>query len=123
MIALLCVAGAGALGAPARLLLDQWVNARTEDRFPYGTMAVNVSGSLVLGLVTGLALYQGLGHLPQTAIGTGFCGAYTTFSTFSYETVQLVEEGTPAAAVRNVAGSLVLGLLAAGAGLGLAAIV
>lgn len=122
MITLLCVAGAGAVGAPARFVLDLWVSSRTEDRFPYGTLVINVTGSLVLGLVTGLALYHGLGALPKAVVGTGFCGAYTTFSTFSYETVELLAEGTLEAAVRNVAASLVLGLLAAGTGLGLAAV-
>lgn len=123
MIALLGVAVAGAVGAPTRFALDQWVRSRTGGLFPWGTFLINVTGSLVLGVVAGLALYHGLGRLPATVIGTGFCGAYTTFSTFSFETVRLVEEGRLEAAVRNAAGSLVLGLAAAAAGLALAALV
>jgi CrcB protein len=127
VIEVLAVAGAGAVGAPSRLLLDQWVTARTaartRARLPWGTFVVNLSGAFVLGLVTGLGLYDGLAQLPKTMLGAGFCGAYTTFSTFSYETVRLVEDGAVAAAVANVAGSLVVGLLAAAAGLALAVVV
>jgi CrcB protein len=101
--------------------LDQWVSSRAAGSFPWGTFVVNTTGAFLLGLISGLALYDGLGHLPATVVGVGFCGAYTTFSTFSYETVHLIEEGTLEAAARNVAGSLVLGLLAAAAGLALAA--
>jgi CrcB protein len=91
--------------------------------FPWGTFVVNLSGAFVLGLVTGLGLYHhGLGSVPKAVLGAGFCGAYTTFSTFSYETVRLVEEGALGAAAANLAGSLLLGLLAAAAGLALAAI-
>jgi CrcB protein len=73
-------------------------------------------------LVTGLALYHGLGKLPRAVVGTGFCGAYTTFSTFSYETVKLIEESEIKNAVLNLTASVVLGLLAAGAGIALASI-
>lgn len=121
MITLLVVAAAGAIGAPTRYVLDQLVNRRTKDRYPWGTFVINSTGAFLLGLVTGLALYDGFGKLPAALVGAGFCGAYTTFSTFSYETLQLLEEGTMVAAVRNVVGSLVVGLLAAGAGLALAA--
>jgi CrcB protein len=117
---LLLVAVAGAIGAPCRLLLDQWVTTARGGRFPLGTWLVNLSGSLLLGFVTGLALYQGLGHLPKAFVGTGFCGAYTTFSTFSFETVHLAEEGAVSAAAVYLVASLVVGLAAAGAGLALA---
>lgn len=120
MIALLEVGAGGLIGAPARLILDQVVSSRTRGAFPWGTYVINVTGALVLGLVTGLVLYHGLGHVPSAVIGTGFCGAYTTFSTFSWETVRLMEEGTPAAALWNIAGSLLAGLLAAAAGMALA---
>lgn len=121
MIALLGVAAGGVVGAPTRYALDQWVNSRTEGLFPWGTFLINATGAFLLGFISGLALYDGLGHLPVAVVGTGFCGAYTTFSTFSYETVRLIEEGTVEAAVRNMAGSLVLGLAAAAAGIALAA--
>ena len=107
---LLLVALGGALGAPARYLADRWVSART-DGFPWGTIAVNVVGSLLLGVLAAAASPSLL-----TLGGTGFCGALTTFSTFSYETVRLVEEGRSRAAVVNVALSLLVGLAACAAG-------
>ena len=82
---------------------------------------INVVGSLLLGAVTGLALYHGLGPIPKAAIGVGFCGAFTTFSTFSYETIRLVETGSVGAAIGNVAGSILAGLAAAAIGLALMA--
>jgi fluoride exporter len=119
LIAALLVAGA--IGAPTRYLVDGFVQDRVRGVFPWGTFVINVSGSLLLGFVTGLALYHGLGDLPQTAIGTGFCGAYTTFSTFSYETVRLLEEGSVGLAAGNAFGSVIAGLAAAAAGLAIAA--
>ena len=88
--------------------------------FPVGTLAVNLSGTLMLGLLTGLAAHHGLSARALTVLGTGLLGAYTTFSTFSWETVRLLEDGAVAEAALNVAGSLALGLVAAAAGLGLA---
>ncbi len=111
------VAAAGALGAPARYLADAYVQERAPGAFPLGTFAINVTGSLLLGVITGLALYHGLGTLPKASVGTGFCGAYTTFSTFSYETVRLVEDGSLFEAGLNVGASLVVGLAAAAIGL------
>jgi len=112
---------AGAIGAVSRYVVDDLVKTRFAGRFPWGTVVINVTGSFVLGVVTGLALYHGLGLLPKTAIGVGFCGAYTTFSTFSYETIQLVETGAIGPAVGNALGSVVLGLAAAGIALALTA--
>jgi CrcB protein len=122
MIGLVEVGAGGLVGAPARYVVDQLVSARTRSVFPWGTFVINATGAFVLGLVSGLVAYQGMGHIPATVLGTGFCGAYTTFSTFSYENVRLVEEGDTAAALRYLGGSLALGLLAAAAGLGLAAV-
>jgi CrcB protein len=113
-VAFLVAAG---LGAPARYLVDAWVRARAGHESPWGTFVVNVTGCLVLGLLTGLGLYHGLGAPTRLAVGTGGLGAYTTFSTFTFETVRLYEEGRARAAVANVAGSILLGLLAAAAGL------
>lgn len=108
---------AAGIGATARYLLDGWVQARTGGAFPWGTFAVNVSGCLVLGLLTGLGLYHGLDAPLRTILGTGGIGAYTTFSTLTYETVRLAEDGARVAAVRNVSASFVVGLAAALAGM------
>ena len=97
---------AGAVGAPMRYLIDGAVGDRTRGALPWGTLLVNVSGSLLLGFLTGLALYHGFPKTPKVVLGTGFCGAYTTFSTFTFETARLVEEGAIADAFRNALGTL-----------------
>lgn len=112
---------AAAIGAPARYLVDGFVEDRTEGAFPWGTFVVNVTGCFVLGILTGLGLYHGLAPGTRTSIGTGGIGAYTTFSTFTFETVRLAEEGAASEAASNVAASLLVGLVAAGAGLALTA--
>ncbi len=119
LVALLLLGGA--IGAPIRYLLDGFVQDRVSGVFPWGTFVINATGSLLLGVITGLALYHGLGDLPKIAIGTGFCGAYTTFSTFSYETLQLVEEGSVGLAAGNALGSVGVGLAAAALGLAVTA--
>jgi CrcB protein len=116
---LLAVAGAAALGAVCRYLLDQVVQHRYGGAFPWGTVVINVSGSLLLGLVTGLATSHGLPAVPTAVVGTGFLGGYTTWSTYLWETFSLAEGGAPGLAALNLLGSLAVGLLAAAAGLGL----
>jgi CrcB protein len=108
---------AAAIGAPARYLVDGFVQDHTDGAFPWGTFVVNASGCLVLGVITGLGLYHGLAGSTRTVLGTGGMGAYTTFSTFTFETVRLAEEGAMNEAVRNVVASLLVGLAAASAGL------
>jgi len=115
------VAAAGA-GAPLRYLVDSAISYRARGAFPWGTLIVNASGSLLLGLLTGLALYHAFPDTPRFVLGTGFCGAYTTFSTFSFETIRLVEEGAIDVAVRNALGNLVITTSAAAVGLALAAL-
>jgi CrcB protein len=115
---------AAAIGAPARYLLDELVTSRVPRRsgaFPWGTFVVNVSGSFVLGVITGLGIYHGLGTTARTVLGTGGMGAYTTFSTFTFESVRLAEEGAVDQALRNVAASFIVCLAAASAGLALTA--
>ena len=112
---------AGAMGATVRYLADGFVGDRTEGAFPWGTFFVNATGSLLLGLLTGLALYGGFRDTPKMVLGTGFCGAYTTFSTFTFETVSLLEEGALSEAFRNAFGTLLTCAAAAAAGLSLAA--
>jgi CrcB protein len=116
------IAIAGAVGAPVRYLVDRICAERVAGRFPLGTLVVNVTGSFVLGVIAGLALYHGFPSTPRSVLGTGFCGAYTTFSTFTYETVALVEERAYAIAIRNVALGAIVPAAAAGVGLALAAL-
>ena len=113
---------AAAIGAPARYLVDGLIQERTDGAFPWGTFVVNVSGSFVLGVITGLGLYHGLGPTTRTVLGTGGMGAYTTFSTFTFETVRLAEQGAINDAIRNVAASFIVCLVAASAGLALTAL-
>lgn len=113
---------AGAIAAPVRYLVDGAIGDRTGGVFPWGTFVVNVSGSLMLGFLTGLTLYHAFPAEPRIVLGTGFCGAYTTFSTFTFETLRLVEEGATNEALRNISATLLTGSAAAAAGLALAAL-
>lgn len=115
------IAAAGFVGAVARYLLDGIVQQRLESSLPWGTFAVNVSGSLLLGLVAGLGVYHGLDTDAELLIGTGLLGSYTTFSTYAFETYRLAEDGARRMAALNAIGSVAAGLLAAAAGLGLTA--
>ena len=108
---------AGAIGAPLRYLVDIAITERAQGVFPWATFVINVTGSFLLGLLTGLGLHHGLSKTARVVLGVGFCGAYTTFSTFTFETVRLVEEGDPVAAGKNAAGTLLVGALAGAAGL------
>lgn len=119
VLVVVCVAAGGLVGAPARFLLDRFVADRVEADFPLGTLLVNVSGAFVLGLLTGLDLRGNLPAPLKALLATGFCGAYTTFSTWSYETIRLVERDELLQASLNAIGSLVVGLLASGAGIAL----
>ena len=101
-----------ALGAPLRYLTDRAVQARHESVFPWGTLTVNVGGSLLLGFLTALPAGPALSALA----GTGFCGALTTYSTFSYETLRLIQAGARRQAAANVLVSLAAGLTAVYAG-------
>ncbi|MFI9331113.1 fluoride efflux transporter CrcB [Kitasatospora sp. NPDC052868] len=116
---LLVVAGA-MVGAPLRYLSDRAVQARHDSVFPWGTFAVNAVGCLVLGLLTGAVAAGAASSQVRLLVGTGFCGALTTYSTFSYETLRLAESGAGRYALANVAGSLAVGLAAVYAGAGLA---
>jgi fluoride exporter len=121
-VTVLAVAIAGALGAPARYLVERAITARTARRFPWGTLVVNVTGSLTLGFVTGLALYHGLASTPKAVVGTGFIGAYTTFSTYAYEVVDVDERESARLAGSYAVVSAVAGIAAATLGLVLAAL-
>jgi fluoride exporter len=109
---LLGIAVLGGAGAVGRFLLDGAVAARVGRTFPWGTLAVNLSGAFVLGLITGAALSEDGLRL----LGTGLIGAYTTFSTWMFETHRAAEDGRSRGALANLAVSLVLGLAVAWAG-------
>ena len=109
----LIVCVGAAIGAPARYLADRAVQTRRDTVMPWGTLAVNVVGSLILGVLTGLATGHHVPTWVSLILGTGFCGALTTYSTFSYETYRLFEDGARLYALVNVATSLTAGLGAA----------
>lgn len=111
------IGSAGFLGAVSRYQIGEWIGRHTRSAFPWGTLAVNLSGCLLLGfLIT--VLSERLVRQPdlRAAVTVGFLGAYTTFSTFAHETLRLGEDGSSGLAVLNVAASVGLGVLAAWAG-------
>lgn len=113
---------AGAAGAALRYLVDLAVTDRARGTFPWATLLINVTGSFLLGLLAGLGLHHGLAKTTRVVAGVGFCGAYTTFSTFTYETVRLADGGAPVAALVNVAAMVIAGGVAAAAGLAVASL-
>lgn len=115
MTVLLVVIGA-AVGAPARYLTDRAVQARHDSVFPWGTFIVNVTGSALLGFL--VALNDSAGVL--TVTGTAFCGAFTTYSTFSYETLRLAQDRAYLFASLSVVASIIAALGAAYFGMAIA---
>ena len=106
-----------AAGAPLRYLADREIQRRHRRAYPLGTLVINVVGSFLLGVVVGLNERQGLPSQAMTALGVGLLGSFTTFSTFVWETLRLVEDRRLVAALTNVVVSIGVGLLAAYAGL------
>lgn len=105
----------GGLGAVGRFALDSLIERRNPSVFPFGTLAVNVAGSLVLGILVGAEI----GPRPLLLVGTALIGSFTTFSTWMFETERLAEDGELALAALNVAVSVLAGLAAAAAGFAL----
>jgi CrcB protein len=118
----LLVGTGGSLGAIARYVTARWAGTWLDARFPLGTFLINVSGSFLLGLLGGLltARLVPRGDDVRLALGVGFLGAFTTFSTFEFETHALLEDGLWTAAFANILLSVALGLVALRAGLVLA---
>jgi fluoride exporter len=119
----LAVAVAGGLGAVLRALVIHHVARRRPDPLPLGTMLVNVSGSLLLGFLTGLSMYHGFGPHDLDVAGIGLCGGYTTWSTASWETVHLIRDGHRPEALLYTFGGLALCLAVAVGGIALAALI
>ncbi len=113
---LLWIGVGGGLGAMIRAVVSVWLNPGTSARIPWGTLAVNVMGSLLLGVLVGLA-DRGLPEPWRAAATTGLLGGLTTFSTFSVETVRLAQAGSWRLAAINLALQIGLGLGAAAVGL------
>jgi CrcB protein len=115
---LVLIALGGAAGATTRYLVDTWISERADGAFPWGTFAINVSGSIVLGLLFALAIERGV--LPASVRGPvliGFIGAYTTFSTLMLESWRLIEDGAVVLGLVNLVGSSVVGMVALVGGL------
>jgi fluoride exporter len=117
----LWVSMAGSLGAIARFVLDAEIRRRLRSNFPWGTLAVNVSGSLLLGVLVGVVIFHGGDPGLETVLGVGFCGGYTTFSAVSVEAVQLIRQNRRREAAFDIGGTLVLAVVACAVGLGSAA--
>ena len=115
-IAALVICIAGGIGAALRLILDGLIRTRIGSSYPVGTTLINVTGSFLLGVVTGLAASQLIPHECQLVVGTGLLGGYTTFSTASFETVRLIEDRRYVAAACNGLGMLIAGTAAAALG-------
>jgi len=103
----------GFIGANARYLVGMWVQNKWGASFPYGTFVINITGSFILGLFAALTLKYAWNDHWRLLIAVGFVGAYTTFSTFEYESLMLVSEGAWGRALVNILGSVVLGFAAA----------
>jgi CrcB protein len=117
-VTVLLIALGAAVGAPARYLTDRFVQSRHRKNFPWGTFTVNVVASFVLGMVAGALRVSGVGTGAELSalLGTGFCGALSTYSTFSYETLRLANQNAWLLVAANVAGSVITGLVAVAAG-------
>jgi CrcB protein len=113
------VAVGGAIGAVSRYLLGAWLQPRLGPDFPWATFAINVSGSFLIGVVLGLVSEGALSAEARLFLAVGVLGGYTTFSTFSYETLELLADGTMRAFLFNALGQLVGGLFAVYLGLAL----
>ena len=117
IVTIAAVAFCGALGSIARYQFDRFVEERINGMMLVGTLIVNVIGSLILGVFVGLHLRHGLSNTIELAIGTGFCGGFTTFSSLMYESAQLAQEGAYRSVVRILSLNMILGSFAAAIGL------
>jgi CrcB protein len=112
----------GAVGAVGRYLADGAIEDRISGAFPWGTLVVNIVGSFMLGVLTGLLWYHCLPGNDRAVLGVGFCGGFTTWSTASWESVRLAESGLLRQALTFTLGGLAAALVVATAGIALAAV-
>lgn len=113
----LLIAVGAALGANARYLVSVWAARRYGTGFPFGTLIANLSGSLMLGFLAVAMVGMTFGHEVALLVSTGLLGAYTTFSTFAFESFGLIRRRAYGLAAANVFGSVLVGLVAAWAGM------
>ncbi|WP_202615841.1 FluC/FEX family fluoride channel [Arthrobacter sp. H-02-3] len=113
---------AGGLGAGTRFVVDGLARSRLRTALPVGTIAINVTGSFLLGLVAGAVIVHAAPPELQAIAGTGFLGGYTTFSTASFETVRLIQAGRTGLALLNGIGTAAAAVGAAAAGLAVASL-
>lgn len=119
LLVVVLMAVAGGLGAAARFVVDGFIGSRTRMALPVGTILINLSGSLLLGIVAGLVLNDRLSADTMMVVGTGFLGGFTTFSAASVETVRLIHNGRAGVALLNVIVTVALSLGAVAGGLAL----
>lgn len=110
MTVVLLVFVGGTVGAPTRYLVDRWISGRYGKNFPLGTLAVNLVGCLVLGIVVGGVAHHGWSPNTQALLGTGFCGGLTTYSTFAVESVELATHRFRALPALYVCSSVACGI-------------
>ncbi|MFD0618026.1 fluoride efflux transporter CrcB [Paenibacillus sp. GCM10027629] len=114
---MLWIIGAGGiLGSISRFFLGAWVTSRATSSYPLGTLVINISGSIILGCLAALYGQHEISETLYSFLGIGFCGAYTTFSTFGVETIRLLERELRTQAIIYVTTSVILSLVGAGAG-------
>jgi len=110
------IGAGGVLGGIGRFLLGTWVTSRTSSSYPFGTFIINISGSILLGCLAALHGQHEISETLYAFFGIGFCGAYTTFSTFGVETIRLLERKLKSQAIIYVISSVFLSIVGAGAG-------
>ena len=111
------LSAAGGIGAALRLMLDGIIRSRSQGMMPWGTITINLTGSLLLGLLTGLTTAHLMPEAWHLVIGSGFLGGYTTFSTASFETIRLLQARRWLIGLSNGLGTLICATSAAGLGL------
>ncbi len=107
----------GAVGAVSRYLLSRFIAERGSSQFPFGTLIINLTGAFLIGVLFALVGHKIISTSEQTILATGFLGGYTTFSTMSWESIQLARSGRTISSMLYLGGSLALGLVCAALGL------